>query len=153
MYTPTDYELMRDEWETNKSYGTCGPTCIAIAVEDSVESIINLWVLKKDGDYYKGYANLGDMINVLESYDFEVKRHRGNKSKFFFLPEGHDRAIARIQWEGDWGHWRVAQMNTHYVFIERAVGGVNVLCNGNGWFGEWNEYLKDGHITSLLTWN
>lgn len=132
--------------------GVCGPSAIAEAFGTSVQRVIDSWHVP-----YKGYANVGEVRNELSKRGWKTKLEKGNKAKKFTLPKGYNSAIARIQWEGDWGHWAEAQKHTHYVYLHRVRDGndnIRIVCDGAGEFFSGSdfekEYLKDGHITSYI---
>lgn len=132
------------------SYGVCGPAAIAALHGKTLEEVVNAW-----SEPYQGYAPVKVMKRELEkTYGWKVGMVRGGNIKKFLLPQGHDYAIARIQWEGDWKHWAEAQKNTHYVAIIRGISTNCVFSDETGWFdipktGE-HEYLEKGHITSFI---
>ena len=147
MKIPSDLHKERIKYEA-KGGGTCGPSILALLFGHSVEYIITHWDKE-----YNGYATFGEMKNELALFSLaQVKRIGAKKSKKFKLPVGYWMAIARIQWEGDWGHWAEAQKHTHYVLIQAWDAGSRIFCNSRGWFhySEDKNYLKNGHITSFL---
>ncbi len=150
MRIPNDLKEQREKYE-KQGLGTCGPSILALLFNHPVEYIINHWYEDEYKD--KGYANLTEMRRELNCFTPNwVKIKRGNKSKELKLPEGYWMAIARIQWEGDWGHWIEAQKHTHYVLIQAWGGENRIFCNSIGWFNQSQNknYLKKGHITSFL---
>lgn len=147
MYTPDDSYRITQTFE-QAGYGACGMCVVAIALKTNVQKVWAEWT-----GGYRGYANFSEVEKELRNRRFEVKRKRGNKSKTFILPKGYDKAIARIQWEGDWKHWAEAQQHTHYVFVERFEGKTMIFCNAKGWFEDDGTYLNNGYITSYLVWN
>lgn len=133
--------------------GICGPHAIASIVGMNVDQVIHTWV-----DGYQGYAPLWQVRRELSWYGVSCRLQSGRKSKIFSIPNDTDAAIARIQWEGDWGHWAEAQKHTHYVALHRVNGKLMVDCDGWGIFeANTNDYLTDpengGHITSYLLIN
>ncbi len=154
-YIPKDLDIANDDAE-KRNYGICGPSAIAVLLGSEIGDIIANWT-----NGYYGHAPRKEMISELKKYGFKPKIKLAKQKRELQLPMGVDRAIARIQWEGDrdgdfagWGHWVVATQNTHYIFMQREDEKVVMFCSNAGWFVDNTQfaqhYLERGFITSFI---
>jgi hypothetical protein len=148
LYTPSDYQALEPK-------GTCGLATLAVLQEKTVQWVLNEWN-RIIGPYHfigeKGSgANLGPMLDLMRSWGWELKRHRGLRARV--LPRGEKPIIARIQWlreDGTEYFWREAPIHTHYVLIIKDM----IFANEYGWIARGSkeelDYLKLGFVSSYV---
>ncbi len=147
---PEDMDTLRATYEgKNPREGTCGPTLIAFLTNRSVKDIIDNWSIN-----YQGYCSFRELEREINKYGIETERiHAPNKFDWV-LPNGVDKAIARIQWKKKYSNWAIPEKNTHFVYLEEIEGQVHLFDNTEGWFEVGSPVAKDymvkGKITSFI---
>jgi hypothetical protein len=148
---PSDMDIMRQVYENkNPREGTCGPTLVAFLIGKTVKEVIDNWSIP-----YRGYCSFRELERELNKYNIETQRMGAEVKSDYILPEDVKIAIARIQWKGKYSHWAIAEKNTHFIYLEKALGQVHLFDNTEGWFEpDWTvakDYMIRGKITSYLT--
>lgn len=147
--TPKDLDEMRIAYESkNPREGTCGPTLVALLIGKTVREVIDNWSIP-----YRGYCSFSELEREINKYGIQTARVRAEVKNDYILPKDITMAIARIQWKGRYSHWAIAEKNTHFIFLEEAMG-LHFFDNTIGWFEPDSytskKYLKEGKITSYL---
>lgn len=147
---PEDMDILRKVYESKKPMeGTCGPTILALLLGKSVWDIIDSWSIN-----YQGYTSFRELEREVNKYGIETERIRAIYKDAFVLPEGVNRAIARVQWKGKYSHWTIAEKNTHFIYFEKVGDKIHLFDNTAGWFEVDSpvskDYLIKGKITSFI---